>query len=107
MDYGSGLLRAFLNQLGTLLKGVGHGLLEKAENGSERLGLTVSTAILINVWIRYLKTSFKSLLIEKLYVDQTSITPGRMNGSIDENGQFLISNCRCFASAPGAEVTYL
>ena len=86
---------------------MGHGLLEKAENGSERLGLTVSTAILINVWIRYLKTSFKSLLIEQLYVDQTSITPGRMNGSIDENGQILIPNCRYFASATSSEAIYL
>lgn len=82
-------------------------LLEKAENGAERLGFTVSIAILINVWIRYLKTLFKSLHKKLPYVDQTSITPSRVDGLIDENGQFLISNCRCFASAPGAEVTYL
>ena len=31
-------------------------LLAKVENGSERLGLTVSIAILINVWIWYLKS---------------------------------------------------
>ena len=36
-------------------------LLEKAENVAARLGFTVSIAILINVWIRYLKTLFKSL----------------------------------------------
>ena len=81
--------------------------LEKAENGAERLDFTVSIAILINVWIRYLKTLFKSLHNQLTYVDQKSSTPGRVDGSIDENGQLLISNCRCFASVPSAEVTYL
>ena len=63
-------------------------LLEKAENGAERLDFTVSIAILINVWIRYLKILFKSLHNHQPYVDQTSITPSRVDGSMMKTVNF-------------------